>query len=112
MGLCRSGNYKAAQAAFATFIKNFPNSRLVPDAKFYEGRSRYASRDFKGSIKELEGLVQSDPKNARAPDALIILAACQLEFNDVAGAKHSLNIIVNEYPNSSSTKTSKTPPKH
>jgi len=107
MGLFRSGKYKEAQAGFAAFIKNFPKSQLVPDAKFYEGSSRYASRDFKGSISELRGLVQSDPKNPRAPDALLIIAACQIELNDVSGAKKSLQEIVKDYPDSSSADTAK-----
>jgi tol-pal system protein YbgF len=103
----RGGKYKEAQAGFAAFIKNFPKSQLVPSAQFYEGSSRYANRDFKGSIHELQQLVETDPKSPRAPDALLIIAACQVELNDISGAKASLQKIVKNYPDSASAQTAK-----
>lgn len=107
MGNFRSGKYKEAQAGFAGFIKNFPKSQLVASAQFYEGSSRYANRDFKGSIHELQELVKTDPKNPRAPDALLIVAACQVELNNISGAKASLQQIVKDYPDSASAQTAK-----
>ncbi|HEU0229767.1 MAG TPA: tol-pal system protein YbgF [Burkholderiaceae bacterium] len=107
MGLFRSGKYKEAATGFAAFIKNFPNSQLAPEAQFYEGSSRYASRDFKASIAELQSLVHSNPKDARAPDALLIIAASQIELNNVAGAKSNLQKIVKDYPDSSAADTAK-----
>lgn len=107
MGLFRSGKYKEAAKGFGAFLQDFPNSQLAPEARFYEGSSRYASRDFKGSITELQDLVQSAPKDPRAPDALLIIAASQIELNNVAGAKGNLQKIIKDYPESSAADTAK-----
>lgn len=107
MGLFRSGKYKEAATGFAAFLKNFPNSQLASEALFYEGSSRYASRDFKTSISELQSLVHNNPKDPRAPDALLIIAASQIELNNVAGAKGNLQKIVKDYPDSSAADTAK-----
>ncbi|TAM88989.1 MAG: tol-pal system protein YbgF [Candidimonas sp.] len=107
MGLFRSGKYKEAASGFASFAQNYPNSQLLSQAQFYEGSSRYASRDFKGAITELQDLVSSNPKDPRAPDALLIIAASQIELNNVAGAKSNLQKIVQNYPNSSAADTAK-----
>src|SRR5690606_1066421 len=47
MGLFRSGKYKEASTGFTTFLSNYPNSKLVSEARFYQGSSMYASKDFK-----------------------------------------------------------------
>lgn len=107
MGLFRSGKYKEAAVSFGDFLAAYPNSQLAPEARFYQGSSRYASKDFKGSIQGLREMLQTTPQDPRAPDALLIIAASQIELNDLAGAKASLQKIVKEYPNTSAAETAK-----
>lgn len=107
MGLFRSGKYKEAASSFATFLEAYPNSQLAPEARFYQGSSRYASKDFKGAIDGLQNMVQTTPKDPRAPDALLVIAASQIELNDMAGAKASLQKIVKDYPQASAAETAK-----
>lgn len=107
MGLFRSGKYKEAAAGFGTFLSNYPSSQLAAEAKFYQGSSQYASKDYKGSIQNLQGMVQASPTDARAPDALLIVAASQIELNNMAGAKASLQKIIKDYPQSSAADTAK-----
>ncbi|MGE8637259.1 MAG: tol-pal system protein YbgF, partial [Achromobacter sp.] len=45
--------------------------------------------------------------NARAPDALLIIAGGQIELNNRAGAKASLQRIVRDYPNAPAAATAK-----
>lgn len=107
IGLFRSGKYKEAASDFATFLEAYPNSQLAPEARFYQGSSRYASQDFKGAISGLQELVQSTPQDPRAADALLVIAASQIELNDMAGAKSSLQKIVKDYPETSAAETAK-----
>lgn len=107
MGLFRSGKYKEAAASFAAFLEAYPNSQLAPEARFYQGSSRYASKDFKGSIQGLQNMVQTTPQDPRAPDALLVIAASQIELNDMTGAKASLQKIVKDYPQTSAAETAK-----
>ncbi len=107
MGLFRSGKYKEAASSFATFLEAYPNSQLAPEARFYQGSSRYASKDFKGAIQGLQAMIKQNPTDPRAPDALLVIAASQIELNDMAGAKASLQKIVKDYPQTSAAETAK-----
>lgn len=105
--LYRSGKYKEAAAAFASFVQAYPDGPLVGDASFYLGSSQYATRDFKNSIKTMQNLVSTAPKDPRSPDALLVTAASQIELNDLAGAKASLQQIIRDYPQTSAAETAK-----
>jgi len=100
MGLFRGGKYQESTQALNAFISNYPNSQLATEAKFYLGSSLYTTRDFRGSIAQMQQLVQEAPGNPRAPDALMIIAANQMELDDMAAAKRSLQRIVSDYPQS------------
>lgn len=103
----RGGQYKEAATGFAGFLTTYPESQLASDARFYRGSSLYASKDFASAIKELQSLVQANPTDPRAPDALLIVAASQIEQNQMDGAKASLQRIVKEYPQSAAAETAK-----
>ncbi|EHK63311.1 tol-pal system protein YbgF [Achromobacter arsenitoxydans] len=103
----RKGQYKEAAESLAAFTALYPNSQLAPSAQFYQGSSRYALKDFKGTIEQLNGMVQKSPDNARAPDALLIIAGSQIELNNRAGAKATLQRIVRDYPTTPAASTAK-----
>src|SRR5690554_3256801 len=105
MGLFRAGKYKEAAEGFALFLDAWPTSQLTPEARFYRGSSQYATKQFKESIAGLQELIATTPQDPRAPDALLIIAASQIELDDLAGAKTSLQRIVTEYPDSSAAQT-------
>ncbi len=108
MGLFRGGKYKEAAGSLATFIQTYPTSPLTPEARFYRGSSMYASKDFKGSIQGLARPgIKASPDDPRAPDALLVIAASQIELNDMAGAKASLQRIVKDYPQANAAETAK-----
>src|SRR5690606_1159389 len=67
MDLFRNGKYKEAVSSFEQFLQSYPDSQLGPEARFYQGSSRYASKDFKGSIQGLQQMVRDSPDDPRAP---------------------------------------------
>jgi tol-pal system protein YbgF len=105
--LFRKGQYKEASDSLAAFVALYPNSELTPSARFYQGSSRYALKDFKGAISLLNGLVQDAPNDARAPDALLVIAGCQIELNNRAAAKSTLQRLISDYPNTQAAGTAK-----
>ena len=52
-------------------------------------------------------MVQKAPDNARAPDALLVIAGSQIELNNRAGAKTTLQRIVRDYPSAPAAGTSR-----
>ena len=107
MEMFRNGKYQEAASDFQQFLEAYPNSQLAPAARFYQGSSRYASKDFKGAIAGLQELVLTTPQDPKAADALLVIAASQVELNNLAGAKTSLQKIVKDYPQASAAETAK-----
>jgi len=103
----RAGQYQAASQELTQFIQAYPQSALVHEARFYRGSSLYATKDFRGSISGLEAMIKAAPSDPRAPDALLVIAAGQVELNDLQGARTSLQRIVKEYPDTHAAETAK-----
>ncbi len=97
MDLFRKGQYKEASEALSAFLTLYPDSALAPTAQFYLGSSRYALKDFKGAASTLTAMVQKSPTHPRSADALLVIAGSQIEMNNRAGAKTTLQRIVKEY---------------
>ena len=97
MDLFRKGQYKEASEALSAFLTLYPDSSLAPTAQFYLGSSRYALKDFKGAASTLTAMVQKSPTHPRSADALLVIAGSQIEMNNRAGAKTTLQRIVKEY---------------
>ncbi len=107
LDLFRQGNYAEASTALNRFAQQYPNSPLAPSARFYEGSSRYANKDFNGSIQGLQAMVAAYPRDPKAGDALLVIAGSQVELNNIAGAKATLQRVVQEYPNTPASDTAK-----
>lgn len=103
----RAGQYVEASKALAQFIQSYPQSALVHEARFYRGSALYATKDFKGSVAGLQTMINAAPTDPRAPDALLVMAASQVELNDLPGARASLQRIVKDYANTQAAETAK-----
>jgi len=96
----RKGDFIAAQAAFADFMKRYPQSGYRPTALFWLGNAQYANRDYRGAIANFKALIAQAPDHPRAPEAVLSIANCQIELKDNAGAKKTLSELVSAYPQS------------
>ncbi|AZV92754.1 tol-pal system protein YbgF [Kerstersia gyiorum] len=105
INLFRNGQYGEASEALNAFVVLYPDSSLAPSARFYQGSSRYAQKDYKGAVTLLEDMVNTFPSSQRAPDALLVIAGSKVELNDRAGAKAALQRIVKDYPTTPAAET-------
>jgi tol-pal system protein YbgF len=96
----RKGDFPAAQAGFADFIKRYPQSGFRPTALFWLGNSQYANRDYRGAIANFRALLAQAPDHPRAPEAVLSIANCQIELKDTAGARRTLDELIKTYPQS------------
>lgn len=101
----RGGKYKESAEGFATFLAQYPNSQLSSEAIFYQGSSQYANRQFDASIQTLQRLTQGKPDDSRTPDALLIIAANQVEKGNMGAAKAALQSIVSNHPETTAAQT-------
>jgi tol-pal system protein YbgF len=107
LALFKAANYKGASAAFASFVKRFPQSGFAAAAYYWLGTSYYAQRDYRSAIHALQTVVSSYPDNPKAPDALLNISSCQTELKDKAGAKKALENLIAQYPGSAAALTAK-----
>lgn len=100
LALFRSGSFAEAQTAFTRFASVYPRSGYMPSARFWLGNAQYANRDYKGAIGNFRALLTSAPNHARAPEALLSIANCQMELKETKGARKTLEDLVSMYPQS------------
>lgn len=100
LAIFRKGEFPQAQAAFADFIKRYPQSGFRPTALFWLGNAQYANRDYRGAIGNFRALLAQAPDHPRAAEALLSIANCQIELKETAGARRTLDELVKSYPQS------------
>lgn len=100
LAVFRRGDFAAAQNVFAEFVRRYPQSGYAPSARFWLGNARYATRDYTGAIADFRALLQQAPDHARAPEAVLSIANCQIELKETAAARQTLQDLVSAYPQS------------
>ena len=105
--LFRKGQYKQASDSLAAFVALYPNSQMAPAARFFQGSSRYAMKDYKGAISLLNGVVQDYPNDPHAADAMLVIAGCQIELNNRTAAKATMQKLISQYPDTQAATSAK-----
>ena len=100
LAIFRKGEFPAAQAAFADFIKRYPQSGFRATALFWLGNAQYANRDYRGAIANFRALLAQAPDHPRAPEAVLSIANCQIELKETAAARRTLDELIKAYPQS------------
>ena len=100
LAVFRSGDFNAAQTAFAAFIKRHPRSGYAPSALFWLGNAQYATRNYKEAITNFRSLLTAAPSHQKAPEALLSIANCQIELKDTRAARSTLESLIKTYPKS------------
>lgn len=103
----RKGEFAVASEGFIDFNKRYPTSGYAVMSLFWLGNSQYANREYKDAIKNFNNLLAKDPDHARAPDAMLSVANCQLEMKDVKSARKTLDDLMKKYPQSESAAAAK-----
>ncbi len=103
----RSGKFAEAQSAFAQFLTVHPRSGYVPSAQFWLGNARYANRDYQSAIANFKAILANAPSHARAPEAALSIANCQIELKETKGARKTMEDLVRAYPNSEAAAAAK-----
>jgi tol-pal system protein YbgF len=96
----RKGDFAAAQTSFFDFVKRYPQSGYNPSALFWLGNAQYATRDYKEAVANFRSMLALAPDHARAPEAVLSIANCQVELKDARAARKTLEDLVKAYPQS------------
>ena len=102
-GLSKSAKHKEAFAAFDGFLKEYPNSKLAPDALYGMGYSQFALKNYKSSIATQQKLMDLHPESPKVSDAMYSMANSQIQLSQITSAKKTLRDLIAKYPNADVT---------
>lgn len=100
LGIFRAGQFPQAQTAFAEFVKRYPQSGYNASALFWLGNAQYATRNYNEAIANFRSMLSLAPDHAKAPEAVLSIANCQIELKDTRAARRTLEDLTKAYPQS------------
>jgi len=103
----QAGQIKNADSEFTSFIRKYPSSPYLPLALYWSGNTKYALKDYKAAITQLQGLISRYPGHQRVPAATLTMANANLESGKKAVAKKLLTDLISKYPDSDAAKEAK-----
>jgi len=98
--LIKSTKYKKAFEAFDKFIVTYPNSDLLPKAKYSLGYSQWALKNYNAAIKTYSKIIQIHPTSEIIPDVIYGIANCEIQLTRITKAKKTLRKLISKYPQS------------
>ncbi|HEY0563782.1 MAG TPA: YbgF trimerization domain-containing protein [Methylophilus sp.] len=101
--LSQSAKHKEAFAAYDLFLKDYPSSKLVPDALYGMGYSQFALKNYKSAIATQQKLVDGHAGHAKVPEAMYNIANSQIQLGQVSNAKKTLKDLIAQHPNAEVT---------
>lgn len=101
--LSKLAKHKEAFAAYDAFLKDYPNSKLVPDALYGMGYTQFVLKNYKSAIATQQKVIDQHPQSTKVPDAMYSQANCQIQLGQVTNAKKTLKELVSKYPDAAVT---------
>lgn len=101
--LSKSAKHKEAFTAFDAFLKDYPNSKLAPDALYGMGYTQFVLKNYKSSIATQQKVIDLHAESPKVPDAMYSMANSQIQLGQVTNAKKTLRDLVAKYPDAEVT---------
>ncbi len=101
--LSKSAKYKDAFTAYDAFLKEYPTSKLAPDALYGMGYAQFALKSYKSSIATQQKVLDFHADSPKAPDAMYNMANSQIQLGQVTSAKKTLRDLIAKFPNADVT---------
>ena len=98
--LIKATRYKEAFEAFDKFIVTYPNSDLLPKAKYSLGYSQWALKNYNAAIKTYSKIIELHPDSEITPDVIYGIANCEIQLTRITKAKKTLRNLISKYPQS------------
>jgi tol-pal system protein YbgF len=96
----RGGDYAQASRGFRSFIQQYPNNTLTPNAWYWLGESYYVTMNYPVALQAFQRLLAQFPQSEKAPDALLKVGYSQLELKQADAGKATLQQVTSKYPDS------------
>ena len=99
--------YDVALTSFRSFLIQYPDSPLTPNAHFWIGECYVQARDYARGLEEYEQVIKNYPRSSKAAPALYRKAMAFLKLNNKEAAKSALRKLIADYPTSEDSQRAK-----
>jgi tol-pal system protein YbgF len=96
--LMLSGDYDAAQGAFADFVTAYPDSPKTPEARYWWGKTLLVRGDNVKAASAFIGAIRGWPQTTWAPDAVVELSRALVALKKGPDACQALAELPRKYP--------------
>jgi tol-pal system protein YbgF len=103
----RKPDFAGSTAAFADFIRRYPQSGYNPSALLWLGNSQFATRDYNNAMANFKNMIAQAPDHPKASEAALSIANCQIELKDTRSARKTLDDLIKVYPQSEAAQAAK-----
>ncbi len=102
MGIClyNRGKYAEAETAFQAAIARFPDSDLLPQARYWLGMSQVARHDWDKAAATLQAALDQYPQHALAPAMAFWRAEACRQGGDLPAARQGYEQVLQNWPDS------------
>ena len=101
------GHYELAINGFRSHIELYPDSGLVPNARYWLGESYYSQKNYGQAIKEFALLTKQHPDNPKVASAMLKQGLAYLETGDKSRARTVLDNLLKQLPKSQEARSAK-----
>lgn len=101
------GDYELAISGFQNHIELYPNSSLVPNARYWLGESYYSRKNYDQAVTEFALFVKQHPDHPKVVSALLKQGFAHLETGDKSRGRTILNHLLKQFPKSQEARWAK-----
>jgi tol-pal system protein YbgF len=96
----KEGNLDESRQGFTSFLSEYPNSDLAPNARYWLGESHYGKKDYKQAIDSYDRVELDYPQSEKVPAAILKKGFAYLALKDKKRASSAFKQVVTLYPKS------------
>jgi tol-pal system protein YbgF len=102
--LLKQQRYEEAGAAFAQFLRSFPNSQLADNAQYWLAEAYYVTDKFEQALSQFQVVLSRYPRSRKMPDALLKIGYSYYELERWGEARTALERVRQEFPDSTAAR--------
>jgi tol-pal system protein YbgF len=96
--LVQQQSFPEAQAAFQSFLANYPASGSRANAHYWLGQTHYVQLAYAPALAEFQRVVNDFPESNKLTDSLLKIGICSVNLGNPAAARQAFLRVIREFP--------------
>lgn len=96
--LFRDGDLEGARQGFSAFLRDYENSDLAPNARYWLGESHFGKKEYRQAIDSYDRVELDFPQSEKVPAAILKKGYAYLAMKDKKRASSAFKQVVTLYP--------------